>query len=116
MPNKCVFGTYIFLWFGLCINFTLGAIISTLTKYDKSYLDSIVLFQLNSICKILYSLFFVIIDCMILYTLLLLSNKFEEEKMALIASSLRKSYYSQGSSIEEEYDEEEDRARFSRRS
>ena len=105
LPNKCAFGIFIFLWFGLCIFFMLGAIIYTLTVYENSYVDSIALFELYTISQILYSVFFMMIDCMILYTFLLFSNKLEEEKLAMITSSFENSFNNQGGLIEEKYDE-----------
>ena len=65
------------------------------------------------ITNILYSLFVLIIDFLILYTYLLLSNKIKAKKIALIADSLKRSYRLENSEIEEEDDEQ--RVKFLRR-
>ena len=53
------------------------------------------------------------IDCLTLYTYLLLSNKIKKEKIALIADSFGRSYQ-QETSVKEEEDDEQ-RVRFLRR-
>ena len=58
--------------------------------------------------------FVLIIDCLILYTFLLLSNKAEEEKMALIKKSMKNSNDAEGRFIIEE-DDEDERLRFKRK-
>ena len=48
------------------------------------------IFELYYISGLLSAIFVVLIDCLILYTFLLLSNRAEEEKMTMINKSLKK--------------------------
>ena len=88
-PKKCIFRAYIVLWIGLCIFFTSLTVIDTIAVYNFELLESAFYVEFYLVIGIIFNIFFIMIDCLILYTILLLSNKIEEDKLALITESLK---------------------------
>ena len=50
------------------------------------------LFEVYFISIMIYNIFVLMIDCLIIFTFLLLSNKVKEENLALITKSLQKNF------------------------
>ena len=83
---------YVFLWFSLTIISTIEATILTFAVFDITYLEITFLLVACYISGICYIILFLMMDCLILYTFILLSNKVEDKKLARITKSLRESY------------------------
>ena len=64
-------------------------ILDKLSDLDKSYQDDLMIYEFYAISKILYYIFILSIDSLILYTFLLLSNKVEEEMVTKITNCMK---------------------------